>query len=266
MRRFLQAMSLLTRLPTRVTWEPDLPWGRLAGWFAPVGIVVGGLAFGLSYAWTLWPAARTQPLLGAALLAAFGAAVTGALHLDGWGDCCDAFFVPADRAKRLAIMADPQVGAFGTIGLIVLLLVKTAALNGLLLRAGACAAAGDGAVSVARALWPLVAAPALARARMVLVLAGPGNRLAKPDGMGARMRMGLTWRQVAAAIVVTVFVLLPFGWHGLVLAVVAGVLGAGFTRLAHARVGGLTGDVLGGLVELVETGVLAAASLLPFAG
>ena len=41
MRQFLQAMSLLTRIPVRVAWEPDLKWGKLTGWFPAVGLAVG---------------------------------------------------------------------------------------------------------------------------------------------------------------------------------------------------------------------------------
>jgi adenosylcobinamide-GDP ribazoletransferase len=260
MRRFLQALGLLTRLPVSVRWEPDLAWGRLAGWFAPVGFLLGGLVFGLAYVWMLWPATRCQPLLGAALMVTCGAALTGALHLDGWGDCCDAFFVPADREKRLAIMADPRIGSFGTVGLVLLLLVKTAAVNGLLLQAGAVVA-NPGAWPLMQALWPLVAAPTLARALVVLTLAWPRNQLARPGGMGARVRDGLAGRHVAAAALAAMLVLVPCGWYGCALAAAAGIVGIGFVRLAHARIGGVTGDVLGGLIELVETSVMLAACL-----
>ncbi len=50
--------------------------------------------------------------------------LTGALHLDGYMDVCDAFFSYKDKHKRLEIMSDPRVGAFAVISIIILLVVK----------------------------------------------------------------------------------------------------------------------------------------------
>ena len=89
-------------------------------------------------------------LLAAALVLVVWAALTGALHLDGWADCCDALFVPVDRARSLEIMKDPRVGGFGVVGLMLLLLVKLGGAglgaDDVLLPAGAGGRAGAGAV------------------------------------------------------------------------------------------------------------------------
>ena len=126
---FLRAVGLLTVLPVRPSWDERsragpghgvLPAGRRAdrrgaGW--------AGLA---AAAGRLPP----RPLLPAALILAAWAGLTGGLHLDGWADCCDALFVPASRERRLEILHDPRLGSFGGVGLILLLLVKVAAIQG----------------------------------------------------------------------------------------------------------------------------------------
>lgn len=50
--------------------------------------------------------------------------MTGALHLDGWADTCDAFLSGKSREDKLLIMRDPHKGTFGVLGLIVIVLFK----------------------------------------------------------------------------------------------------------------------------------------------
>ncbi len=129
----LRALSLLTALPVRARWDESVQPGRamavypLAG--ALIGLVVALLAAGVG--------AVSPALLAAALTLAGWAAVTGLLHLDGWSDCCDGLLAPLERTRRLEIMKDPRLGSFGVAGLALLLLVKLAALEGVLAATGA---------------------------------------------------------------------------------------------------------------------------------
>ncbi len=258
LRRPLQAVALLTRLPVRVTWEPDRAWGSLAGWFPAVGALIGSLLLGGAAFGCPRILGITSPGVAAALLLTLWAGLTGALHLDGWTDCCDGLFVPADRPRRLAIMADPHVGAFGVTGLILLLLVKYAALTELLTVSGAT---GTGAPW--RALLPLAAAPVLARWVAVLMLAWPHLPLAHTGGMADRTRRGLGAAQVAGATLTVVGLGLVTGAAGATWAAGAVLAGAGVAGLARQRLGGLTGDVLGAAIECAETTVLVVASFNP---
>lgn len=251
MRAFLQALSLLTRLPVRVSWDNSTPPGRMMAWYPVVGLVIGLLLVLPVAVFRFGLVAADIPLLGAALTLACWVGLTGALHLDGWGDYCDAMFVHATPEKRLQIMADPRLGSFGSVGLTLLLLVKCAALQGVMQEINLRHPEG---------LILLVATPVLARAMIVLVCRC--FPLAKPDGMAAHFQRGLTRRDALAAFGMAVLAAACGGWRGVICLAVA-VFTAGLVgRLAVHRIGGITGDVLGATVEAVETAVLVAGCLL----
>src|SRR5687767_11737717 len=99
-----EAMSLLTRLGGgRALTSRAVPWFASVG--ALIGLMVGGVWWG---AGELWP-----PMVAAVLAVVADLTVTGMLHVDGMADSADGLLPPADRARRLEIMADPSVGAFG---------------------------------------------------------------------------------------------------------------------------------------------------------
>src|SRR5512138_2248000 len=128
MRNLRTAFGLLTTLPFRLPgdWAPGAS-GRAAVWYPLVGLVVGALT------WLAWKAAMLlfPPLPAGALTLVAWVALTGGLHLDGLADCCDGLFASVAPERRLEIMKDPRTGAFGVIGLILVLLLKAAALMSL---------------------------------------------------------------------------------------------------------------------------------------
>ena len=230
------ALGFLTVLPVRPRGElapGDL--GRAAGWFPVVGLGIGVV---------LWAGSRLlelliPPALSAALLLGVWVTATGALHLDGLADCCDGLLAATPPARRLEILGDVHVGAFGVSGVVVLLLIKAAAIASLP-DAGA-----------------LLLAPAAGRWIALLLARG---RPARPEGLGGRLhaelgRAGLLW-----ALPVVAGSLL-FGARG-VAALAAGLFTAwALGRLARARLGGQTGDVLGAGIELAETAMLVTFAI-----
>ena len=120
---FLVAFSLYSAIPVpQVQWEKRTM--RWALCFLPlVGLVIGGL----EWLWYQFCAAYGA----AALLYAGGAAllplvVSGGIHLDGLCDTCDALCSFGDRQKRLDILKDSHVGAFGPLWLMAFLLAEAA--------------------------------------------------------------------------------------------------------------------------------------------
>jgi adenosylcobinamide-GDP ribazoletransferase len=184
------------------------------------------------------------PLVNAGICLAVWAGLTGALHLDGFADCCDGLLHPTNPQRRLEIMQDPHLGSFGVTGLFLLLLIKTAALAAL-------------PTTPASLLSILLAA---ATGRWLVLLAGL-QPVARPGGMGADFALGITRRTALAGAILPVALATlggAAGWMALGLAVCSGL---GLIALGRARIGGVTGDVFGATVELGEMVVLLVACL-----
>ncbi|WP_067830629.1 adenosylcobinamide-GDP ribazoletransferase [Actinomadura kijaniata] len=235
------AVPLLTVVRLR-TGPVDRATGRRAMLLAPAtGLIVGGAAALVLLA---GGAAGLSPLLGAALAVAASAALTRALHLDGLADLADGLGSGRPAAEALAIMKRSDIGPFGVMTLLLALLVQVAAL----------ASAPDA---------PVAALVAAVTGRLALPWAcRTGVPSARPGGLGALVAGTVG---TPAALVVTAVVLaasLVAGPYG-VAAVLGGLAAALLTlRRAVGRLGGVTGDVLGALVEIATTTalvILAAA-------
>ena len=235
---FLVALQFLTAIPVRISGEiTPRTMGRAMVWFPVVGLILGGVLAAVDLvSRILFP-----PLVGAALLVVTWVALTGALHLDGFLDCCDGLLVAKPPNTRLEILRDTRVGAFAVVGAICLLLLKYAALLELPLEQRAIS---------------LLVIPALTRA--VMVYAARAYPYARPGpGLGQLFRDGLTWREVAiAAVIAIAAAVLALGPTGLALALCVWLLAAGLAWLVQRRIPGLTGDVYGAINELTEVGAL----------
>ncbi len=233
MNSFLAAFALLTILPIRR--ELDFS-ARAYSFFPLVGAALGAvLVFSFLVSRLFFP-----PPVTAALLVALWALLTGALHLDGVSDACDALFAPTTRERRLEILRDVHIGAFGATGLFVILLLKFAALNEINLAA-------------------IFLAPVLARWAMVYAAAYP---LARREGMAALFAKALSRREITLATIVAFACTIPFGWFGVSAWIAAMLVATLLSRFAMTRLGGLTGDVYGMICEVVEVSVLLVGALV----
>ncbi|MCB9162484.1 MAG: adenosylcobinamide-GDP ribazoletransferase [Caldilineaceae bacterium] len=166
------------------------------------------------------------------------------LHLDGLADCCDGFFAPVDRTRRGEIMRDPRVGTFGALGLLLTLLLKIGALP-----------------ATATPIPALLLTPMWAR---WLILPAARSPQAHPGGMGSSFAAGLTPTTLVVALIVPVTTTLALAgltsrFATFALAVAVGQLvGLGAVQLARHKLGGVSGDVLGLVVEAGEVAMLLA--------
>ncbi|MDZ4158513.1 MAG: adenosylcobinamide-GDP ribazoletransferase [Anaerolineaceae bacterium] len=234
MRSLRVAFGLLTTLTFRLPDELQPgESGRAAPWYPVVGLVIGCLV------WLAWRMAASffAPLVAGALALGVWISLTGGLHLDGLTDCCDGMFVAADPARRLEIMKDPRLGTFGGVGLVLTLLLKASLLSSLTI-------SSSPAILLAAVL-----------ARWCILPAGL-LPLARPTGMGADFAAGLQRRALWLGAILPLGISLALGLQG-VLALMSGLLAAaGALALAKSRLGGVTGDVFGCVVEVVEVVVL----------
>ena len=125
MNGLLLAIQFFTVLPIK----KELPLGRkeVTAMFIAlpfVGAAIGAIMYAVSV--LMLDVLGSGTLLTAVFIVLTGIILTGGLHLDGWADTGDAFFSYQDREKRLEILEDPRLGAFGTMGLVLLIIVKIA--------------------------------------------------------------------------------------------------------------------------------------------
>ena len=230
-----RALAFLTPLPVGDTRPPDR---RSLAWFPVVGALIG-TTLGAVW-WTaerLWP-----PLVAAAIVLAADLASTGMLHMDGLVDSADGLLPHLDRDRRLAVMAEPTVGAFGVTVLVVVVTLRLAALSSMsprvLLLAGIWVASRTSMVIVAGA-FPYVRDGGLAA-----TITGGAWKVIGLYGLIASVSLGaFAGGRSQEAAVATVFV---------------GAFAVAF--LARRRLGGFTGDVLGAASVVGETIALVVAA------
>lgn len=242
----LWAVQFLTVAPPLLRRAPQgKELGRAVGWFPLVGLALGALLAG---AHRVLEEMGAGPLLSGALVVTLGVLATGALHLDGLMDTCDALFGGRTREERLRILRDERVGVFGAVGGALSLLLKTAAL-----------------AEAPQPRLALLLAPVLARGGMAAaVVLSP---YARPQGLGRAFKEGAGPADLAWASLLTA---LPLAGAGaltgrpdLPLSALASALlvGGAVALLARRLLGGFTGDLYGALAEAVETGVLVGLAL-----
>ena len=226
----LAAFQFLTTFPAvirRAFTACEL--GRAVGYFPLVGLVLGGFLFGLGSGLQLiFP----LPVVAIIILTAW-LLLTRALHFDGFLDSCDGLFGGFAPERRLEIMRDSRVGAFGVAGGGLLLLAKYATIISLPHLSG------------------LLLAPVLGR--WVLSIAIFAYPYAREKGLGRDMKDNVNRSQIILATgIALIAAWFIAGWTGLLAFALAGLvlwLGAGFIL---RRIPGLTGDSYGALCELTE--------------
>ena len=233
-----RAFGFLTVIGTARTPEPaTLRWFPVVG--ATVGLVVGAVWWGAD---RLWP-----PLVAAVLAVGADLALTGMLHVDGLADSADGLLAPMSRARRLEVMATPDVGAFGVTVVAVVLLARVAGLD--VTRPAPLLIAG---------LW-CASRTLMAAAVTVLPYARPGGGLAsafrdRPTGPLARAAL-----MVGGAVAAFVLAFAGSGFSGMAAVAVAVAAGVAVLAFARIRLGGFTGDVLGAAGLIAESAGLVVA-------
>ena len=249
---FRLALTTLTVLPVRGPAGVDR---ATAGWAMRLAPLVG-LLLSLPLAGVLLGVERLTsgpPLLACVLVVALHALLTRGLHLDGLADLTDGLGSYRTPEQARAVMKAPDVGALGAAALVLVPAVQVAALL-------ACTLAGSGGPAV------LVA---VTTARVAVTAAcTAGVPAATTSGLGATVAGTVPrgWTSAAALLTAALGTALAAA-EDLPLALPAAAVGAGLivARLlrAHAvrRIGGITGDVLGALVEVTTATVLVVLSV-----
>ena len=260
------AIGFLTILPL----APSRANGSMAsarGWFPLVGLLLGIVLTGIDILTmlilgadfpgrshgtaTYYAFPLSTILLWSILLAVLLAVLTRAMHLDGFMDSCDALLGGFDRERRLAILRDPNVGAFAVVGVVCLLLVKVAAITGL-------------PTTGADRLLILLLFPCLSRWAMLLTM--ELYPYIRQNGLGTaffqRSERPARWHLIfgfASTLVVSVALA---GIVGILLLAAACAVAWGIGAWATRLLDGVTGDIYGAVNEVAEVAVLLLALIL----
>jgi adenosylcobinamide-GDP ribazoletransferase len=242
-RDFLQAIQFLTRLPLAkdMEYQSDQA-GRSVSWYAPAGLIIG-----ICLVLTAWAASLLlPPVVVAAVVLGIWVAITGALHLDGLGDCGDAWMGGHNVERMLEIMKDTNCGIGAIVAVVVVLLIKFSTLTVII-------SAGD---------WVLLLfAPVLARISLSLVIYYFPYR--RTEGLGSSLQESLDFGTILISAtllaVLLCFVSLPGFIYGSIACVIACAMIYWFFI---KKIQGTTGDIYGALVEVTEALVLISLIVL----
>jgi len=236
---FWIALQFLSSLPVRLPGMPEPEQlGRSLLFYPMVGLLFGGLLWLLNAVLLGAPA-----LLHAALLLTAWVLLSGGLHLDGLADSADAWLGGfGDRDRTLLIMKDPRSGPIAVITLVLVLLLKFAALLALIEQ-------GQSLV--------LLIVPVLGRGALLGLFLT--TSYVRAGGLGQALADHLPrragWQVLLAC---AVGCMLVAGWTGVWMLVVTASVFIWLRQMMLRRLGGCTGDTAGALLELLEMVVLVA--------
>jgi adenosylcobinamide-GDP ribazoletransferase len=249
----LTALSFLTIIPLPYWREANQEEvGRSIGYFPVVGVVIGLILAGLNWLLVLFlPSAVVNGLLILSMVV-----ISGALHLDGFVDTCDSIAGHKTVEDRWRVMHDSRAGAFGIVGVVLLLLVKYVSLNNV-----------PGNLLMAT----LVLMPVVSRWAMVYaIFVYP---YARPEGLGKVFKQEASWQRFTMVTIITLAVTTGLAWlanfsyfylAGLAIMISIWVIVVALAAYLKRKFSGLTGDSYGAINEVAEVAVLILVVLLAY--
>ena len=242
MHSFLVGLQFLTRIHivSQTKWTAE-DFGRSTRFFPLVGLVLG-ICYMLS-AWMLiyFLGMRTLTVVVLLILPLI---LTGGLHADGFMDTADGVFSGRERKRKLEIMKDSRVGAFGVISFVMYMFFQYALLSD---------------------MHPLLFVPVFfimpIIGRFAMVLAIAFFPYARADGIGKTFADMADDKTVLIAGAITAVLILPCGLLATISLIVGVLFALIFCKMITRMLGGVTGDVYGATTVLTETVVLFIFSI-----
>ncbi len=236
MRNLISALQFITILPMGKAKSYDPP--NMVPYFPLVGILLGLLvALFDAVVVKLW-----TPPVAALLDVIFLAVLTGAFHIDGLGDTADGLLGPRSRDKALEIMKDSRIGTMGLVAI----------LFGLALKWG-----GIANLDAHRSII-LILIPAYARAGILF-----GMRYlpyGRSDGTGKPFFQKTLSSKHFWGLVFPVGLSLLLGLEAIALNLAFAIIIGLILLFYKKRMGCITGDMLGAMVEITEAGLFLIIS------
>ncbi len=234
---FFTALMFYTRIPVpKSTGYSDEKLNKATRYFPIMGLIVGGIAALIFYGGQfILP--KEVALLTSMAVSIY---ITGAFHEDGFADFCDGFGGGYTKEKVLTIMKDSRIGTYGSVGLMLILLVKFFSLN---------------SIETASIPLTLIAAHAFSRVFPVFMIYTTSySRMDATSKTKPIGKKGSAFSIIFA--IITGFAFLYFiHWLAIVIAfVICFFIFFIFRAYILQRIDGYTGDVLGALQQICEIG------------
>jgi len=239
------AFSFMTRVPILIGFEiREKDIANMVLFFPLTSIFVGAFMFGVFYLTGLL-GFEVLPFV-AAIIA--GVIITGALHLDGFIDCADAFFVSKSKERALEILKDSRVGAYGVIACVLLLLTKYVLLTEL----------GVYGLSLFNILIAMPVA-----GKIPLLVCAYLSKHPREEGSGKSViTLSKFWITLISVLASAAILWHLFGIQGAIMTAVLIVLGFIYVFVGKWKIGGATGDLLGSANETGEIVFLISLFML----
>ena len=233
---FITGFQFLTRIPivSQSEWSME-SFGRSVKFFPIIGGMIGLLLFGFVYViqqfWGFGIPIHAMAI-GVIILEI---CVTGGLHCDGLMDTVDGVFSGRPRAQMLEIMKDSRVGAFGAMAFSLLILVKYSLL-----------------MDIEPTLLPLALLVMPIVGRIAVVVGITFYPYARANGLGKVFYECSHRQTLFVAGITALLLLIPLGKTAIISAMVGVATAVAFCQYVSKKLGGLTGDVYGAIIELTE--------------
>lgn len=236
MKEFITAVRTLTVIP--FPGEEGDNFSSSLPWFPVVGLIIGMALFIVSGLWNIFPFEKWTwgcAVINTALLIW----LTRGLHTDGladWADSLGGF----DRERRLAIMKDSSLGAFGVTAIILVILFRVTAFERLL---------------SSETFFYVIPITVISRCMLVELQATlPYAR--SGEGMAGVFIKDAKEKHRAVSHVITIFISFIFGIAGLILYMSAFAVTMILKGVFRRQFNGITGDLLGTSNEIIEVVLL----------
>lgn len=229
MKRLILMLQFLTKLPLPFNIEADEEdFSKGVIYFPLVGLIIGLLLAG-TYVGVL---SISNSMIASVFVVAFEVFLTGGLHLDGLADTFDGLYSYRDKERMLEIMKDSRVGTNGVLILVLGIVAKLVLIYSL-----------DAPIEV------LIVMPVVSR--LMVVMMSRFSKYARENGMGGFFIGKTTTLQLIIATIMTIAVHL-IRPELLIVSVIVTVLALIYRYHVYTKIDGITGDVLGAIVEMSE--------------
>lgn len=239
---FYVALLFLTRIPLPQILLDDRKIASSVPFFPLAGAVIGGI---LSFTFLLGEKVLPLQVLPVIIITVW-VSITGGMHIDGFADTMDGIFCGGGREKKLSVMKDSRIGAYGAMGIILLLLFKISL---------------TGSLSRQYLIPALILAPVLSR--WVMTYAIILFPYARESGLGRAFSLYKNpWYFITSSIIAIGITILVAKAMGFIIALIVIVAGFVLIKYIIGQLGGLTGDTYGAINELCEIVVLLIFAIL----